>query len=286
VESTDHGNFLAVSIPTVPLNDGHAIPAIGYGTFPWSGGDSFDTTIAALDAGYRLLDTALRYENEEGVGRAVREYDLPREEIIVCTKLAGRHHGYDETIKGFHESLTNLGLDHVDIYLIHWPLPRLDRYVDSWKAMVELRDEGLVRSIGVSNFTEQHLRRIIDATGVVPVMNQVELHPYFPQAPLRAVHAELGVVTESWSPLGRGELLSEPTVTAIAEAHGVTPAQAVLRWHVQLGAVPIPASANPARQRANLDLFGFTLTDAEMATLSAMERGRIWGQDPDVHEEF
>jgi 2,5-diketo-D-gluconate reductase A len=266
-----------VSIPTVPLNDGHAIPAIGYGTFPWSGGDSFDTTTAALDAGYRLLDTALRYENEEGVGRAVREYDLPREEIVLCTKLAGRHHGYDETIKGFHESLANLGLDYVDIYLIHWPLPRLDKFVDSWKAMVELRDEGLIRSIGVSNFTEEHLRRIIDATGVVPVMNQ---------AALRAVHAELGVVTESWSPLGRGELLSEPAVTAIAEAHGVTPAQAVLRWHVQLGAVPIPASANPARQRANLDLFGFTLTDAEMATLSGMERGRIWGQDPDVHEEF
>jgi 2,5-diketo-D-gluconate reductase A len=275
-----------VSIPTVPLNDGHAIPAIGYGTFPWRGGDSFETTTAALDAGYRLLDTALRYENEEGVGRAVRAYDLPREEIVVCTKLAGRHHGYDETIKGFHESLANLGLDHVDIYLIHWPLPRLGKYVDSWKAMVELRDEGLVRSIGVSNFTEEHLLRIIDATGVVPVMNQVELHPYFPQEALRAVHAELGVVTESWSPLGRGELLSEPTVTALAEAHGVTPAQAVLRWHVQLGAVPIPASANPARQRTNLDLFGFTLSDEEMAELSGMERGRIWGQDPDVHEEF
>ena len=275
-----------VSIPTVPLNDGHAIPVVGFGTFPNAGDDSRTTAMSALDAGYRLLDTALRYENEEGVGRAVREYDLPREEIIVCTKLAGRHHGYDETIKGFHESLANLGLDYVDIYLIHWPLPRLGKYVDSWKALVELRDEGLVRSIGVSNFTEEHLRRIIDATGVVPVMNQVELHPYFPQAALRAVHAELGVVTESWSPLGRGELLSEPTVTAVAEAHGVSPAQAILRWHVQLGAVPIPKSADPERQRANIDLFGFTLTDAEMATLSGMERGRIWGQDPDVHEEF
>jgi 2,5-diketo-D-gluconate reductase A len=275
-----------VSIPTVPLNDGHAIPVVGFGTFPNAGDDSRTTAISALDAGYRLLDTALRYENEEGVGRAVREHDLPREEIIVCTKLAGRHHGYDETIKGFRESLANLGLDYVDIYLIHWPLPRLGKYVDSWKAMVTLRDEGLVRSIGVSNFTEEHLRRIIDATGVVPVINQVELHPYFPQAALRAVHAELGVVTESWSPLGRGELLSEPTVAAIAEAHGVTPAQAILRWHVQLGAVPIPKSADPQRQRANIDLFGFTLTDAEMATLSGMERGRIWGQDPDVHEEF
>ncbi len=275
-----------VSIPTLNANDGLAIPAVGFGTFPWGGDDSRTTTITALDAGYRLLDTALRYENERDVGRAVREYDLPRSEILVCTKLAGRHHGYDETIKGCHESLTNLGLDYVDIYLIHWPLPRLDRYVESWKAMIKLRDEGVVRSIGVSNFTEAQLRRIIDETGVVPVINQVELHPYFPQAALRAVHAELGIVTESWSPLGRGELLSEPTVVEIADAHGVTPAQAVLRWHVQLGAVPIPKSADPARQRANIDLFGFALSDEEMAALSGMERGRIWGQDPDTHEEF
>lgn len=173
-----------MSIPTVPLNDGHAVPAIGFGTFPHAGDDSRTTAISALDAGYRLLDTALRYENEQGVGRAVREYGLPREEILVATKLAGRHHGHDETIKGFHESLRNLGLDYVDVYLIHWPLPRLDKYVDSWKAMIELRDEGLVRSIGVSNFTEAHLRRIIDATGVVPVINQVELHPWFPGAAL------------------------------------------------------------------------------------------------------
>ncbi len=275
-----------MSIPTLTLNDGHAIPAIGFGTFPHAGDDSRTTTVSALDAGYRLLDTALRYENEQSVGQAVREYDLPREDILVCTKLAGRHHGYDETIKGCHESLTNLGLDYVDIYLIHWPLPRLDKYVDSWKAMIKLRDEGLVRSIGVSNFTEDHLHRIIDATGVLPVMNQVELHPYFPQAPLRAVHAELGIVTESWSPMGRGELLAEPTVARVAEAHGVTPAQAVLRWHVQLGAVPIPMSANPQRQRTNIDLFGFTLSDDEMAALSGLERGRIWGQDPDGYEEF
>jgi diketogulonate reductase-like aldo/keto reductase len=275
-----------VSIPTLTGNDGLAIPAVGFGTFPHAGDDSRTTAISALDAGYRLLDTALRYENERGVGRAVRECGLPRSEILVTTKLAGRHHGYDETIKGCHESLTNLGLDYVDIYLIHWPLPRLDKYVDSWKAMIKLRDEGLVRSIGVSNFTEAHLRRIVDETGVVPVMNQVEMHPHFPQAPLRAVHAELGIVTESWSPMGRGELLSEPTVIAIAQAHGVTPAQAVLRWHVQLGVVPIPKSADPARQRANIDLFGFALSDNEMAALSGMERGRIWGQDPEVYEEF
>jgi diketogulonate reductase-like aldo/keto reductase len=275
-----------MSIPSLTMLDGREVPAVGFGTFPHAGDDSRTTAIAALDAGYRLLDTALRYENEQGVGRAVREYDLPREEILVATKLAGRHHGYDETVKGFGESLTNLGLDYVDLYLIHWPLPRLDRYVDSWKAMITLRDEGLVRSIGVSNFTEAHLRRVIDETGVVPVINQIEMHPYFPQAELRAVHAELGIVTESWSPMGRGELLAEPVVTEIAQAHGVTPAQAVLRWHVQLGAVPIPKSERPERQRQNIDLFGFALSDDVVAALSALVRGRIWGQDPDTHEEF
>ena len=275
-----------MTIPSLTMLDGREVPAVGFGTYPHAGDDSRTTAISALDAGYRLLDTALRYENEQGVGRAVREYDLPREDILVATKLAGRHHGYDETLKGFQESLDNLGLDYVDLYLIHWPLPRLDKYVDSWKAMIRLREEGLVRSIGVSNFTEAHLRRLVDETGVVPVMNQVEMHPYFPQAALREVHAELGVVTESWSPMGRGELLAEPTVVRIAEAHGVTPAQAILRWHVQLGAVPIPKSADPERQRTNLDLFGFELSDDEVAALSALERGRIWDQDPETYEEF
>jgi diketogulonate reductase-like aldo/keto reductase len=275
-----------MTIPSLAMADGRAIPAVGFGTYPHAGDDSRTTTISALDAGYRLLDTALRYENEQGVGRAVREYDLPREEILVATKLAGRHHGYDETLKGFQESLANLGLDHVDLYLVHWPLPRLDKYVDSWRAMIRLREEGLVRSIGVSNFTEAHLRRLVDETGVVPALNQVEMHPYFPQAALREVHAELGIVTESWSPLGRGELLAEPAVVRVAEAHGVTPAQAVLRWHVQLGAVPIPKSADPERQRTNIDLFGFELTDDEVAALSGLERGRIWDQDPETYEEF
>ena len=278
-----------MSIPTVPLNDGHAIPAIGYGTFPWRGGDSFETTTAALDAGYRLLDTALRYENEEGVGRAVRAYDLPREEIVVCTKLAGRHHGYDETIKGFHESLANLGLDYVDIYLIHWPLPRLDKYVDSWKAMIKLRDEGLVRSIGVSNFTEEHLTRIIDGTGVTPAVNQVELHPRFPQARMREVHERLGVRTEAWSPMGKRQApLEEPAVTGPADRLGVTPGQVILRWHVQLGSLPIPKSGNPERQRQNLDVFGFELTENEVAAITALGEpdGRLFGGDPDTHEEM
>lgn len=275
-----------MTIPSLTMIDGREVPAVGFGTYPHAGDDSRTTASSALDAGYRLLDTALRYENEQAVGRAVREYDLPREEILVATKLAGRHHGYDETFEGFHESVDNLGLDYVDLYLIHWPLPRLDKYVDSWKAMIRLREEGLVRSIGVSNFTEAHLRRLVDETGVVPVMNQIEMHPYFPQAALRGVHAELGIITESWSPMGRGELLAEPTVVRIAEAHGVTPAQAILRWHVQLGAVPIPKSADPERQRTNLDLFGFELSDDEVAALSALERGRIWDQDPETYEEF
>jgi 2,5-diketo-D-gluconate reductase A len=270
-----------MSIPTLTLNDGRSVPAVGFGTFPHAGDDSRTTAISALDAGYRLLDTALRYDNEPGVGQAVREYGLPREDIVVATKLAGRHHGYDETIKGCRESLA-----HVDLYLIHWPLPLLDKFVETWRAMIALRDEGLVGSIGVSNFTAEHLAQIIDATGVVPAVNQVELHPRFPQAALRAVHAELGILAESWSPMGRGELLTDLTVGSIAQAHQVTPAQAILRWHIQLGVLPIPKSSDPQRQRVNIDLFGFALTDEEMGALSGLERGRIWGRHPNTHEEF
>jgi diketogulonate reductase-like aldo/keto reductase len=277
---------MSTSVPTRTLDDGRKLPAVGFGTYPHGGDDSVLTTVHALEAGYRLLDTALRYENEAPVGRAVAKSGIPREEIVLTTKLAGRHHGYDETIAGFHESLANLDQPYVDLYLIHWPLPGVDKYVDSWKAMIALREEGKIRSIGVSNFTERHLRRLVDETGVVPAVNQVEMHPYFPQAALRAVHDELGIVTEAWSPMGRGELLSNPVVTGIAEAHGVTHAQAILRWHVQLGSVPIPMSANAERQRVNIDLFGFELDDAEVEALSALERGRLWDQDPETYEEF
>jgi diketogulonate reductase-like aldo/keto reductase len=272
--------------PTIRMNDGRDLPPVGFGSFPWNDDDSEASTLDALAAGYRLVDTALRYGNEAAVGRAIAATDVPRDEIVVTTKLAGRHHGHDETITGFHESLAALALDHVDLYLIHWPLPRLDAYVASWRAMIELRDQGLIRSIGVSNFTEAHLTRLIDETGVVPAVNQVELHPYFPQAALREFHAAHGIVTESWSPLGRGDLLKEPAIAGIAEAHGVSPGQVVLRWHTQLGAVPIPASSNPSRRRENIDVFGFELTADEVAAISGLERGRIWDQDPDVHEEF
>ncbi|NED21192.1 aldo/keto reductase [Streptomyces sp. SID9913] len=273
-------------IPSHTLNDGTTIPALGLGTWPMDDAEAERAVTTALRTGYRLIDTAANYRNETGVGRAVARAGVPREEIVVTTKLPGRHHGYEETLASFEESRARLGLEYVDLYLIHWPLPRVDRYVDSWRAMIDLRERGLVRSIGVSNFTADHIGRLERETGVLPSVNQIELHPYFPQEDLRAHHAAKGVLTESWSPLGRGsKLLDDLAVAAVAEAHGVTPAQAVLRWHVQLGALPVPKSSDPARQRANLDVFGFALDDAQMRTLSDRAHRRIGG-DPEVHEEF
>ncbi|MFF1703207.1 aldo/keto reductase [Streptomyces sp. NPDC058252] len=275
-----------ISIPAHALNDGRKIPAIGLGTWPMDDAQAEKAVSEALAIGYRLIDTATNYRNETGTGRGITRSDVPREEIVVTTKLPGRHHGYEETLTSFEESRRRLGLAYVDLYLIHWPLPRVGKYPESWKAMVKLREEGLVRSIGVSNFTPEHITRLEEETGVLPSVNQIELHPYLPQDELRAFHTEKGIVTESWSPLGRGsQLLDDPTLTEIAQAHGVTPGQVVLRWHTQLGAVPIPKSADPGRQRENLDVFGFELTPAEMAAVSDRPRRRLGG-DPDVHEEF
>jgi len=240
----------------------------------------------ALRLGYRLVDTAASYGNEEAVGRGIAAAGLPRAEVFVTTKLRGADHGYQETLAAFEASRLRLGLDYLDLYLIHWPLPRIDRYVESWRAMITLRGDGLVRAIGVSNFTPAQLDRLIDETGEVPAVNQIELHPYFPQEPLRTANAARGIRTESWSPLARSsDLLREPVVASAASRHGVTPAQVVLRWHVQLGAVPIPKSASPQRQAENLDVFSFELDQQEMAAISGLERGRQGG-DPEVHEEF
>lgn len=274
-------------IPTVALNDGTAFPELGLGTYNLRGDDGIAAMVAAIGTGYRLLDTAVNYENEAEVGEAVRRSGRDRDDLLVATKIPGRDHGFDRTIASAEASLDRLGLERIDLYLIHWPNPSEGKYLDTWRAMIELRDRGTVRAIGVSNFTERMLAHLVDETGVTPAVNQVELHPYFPQAGLRAFHSAHGIRTESWSPLARrSELLTEPIIGEIAAAHGVTPTQAVLRWHVELGSTPIPKSADPVRQRENADVFGFTLTADEIAAISALERGRLWGGDPDTHEEM
>jgi diketogulonate reductase-like aldo/keto reductase len=275
-----------INIPEHTLNDGTKLPALGLGTWPMDDAQAAEAVAGALGLGYRLLDTATNYRNESGVGRGVARGGVAREEVVVTTKLPGRQHGYEETLASFEESRQRLGLEYVDLYLIHWPLPRVDKFVDSWRAMIKLREEGLVRSIGVSNFTDEHIERLEKETGVLPSVNQIELHPLFPQDALRAFHEAKGVRTESWSPLGRGSaLLDDPSVVSVAEALGVTPGQVVLRWHLQLGAVPIPKSASPERQRANLDVFGFELGPAQMAAIANRVPERLGG-DPEVHEEF
>lgn len=276
-----------MTIPQRTLNDGNEIPAIGFGTYKLTGDDGTTSVVTALESGYRLIDTALNYENEAAVGEAIRRSGVPRDEITLATKLPGRFHGSEEARAGFQQSLANLGIEYVDLFLIHWPLPRVGKFVDTWRAMIQLQQEGLIRSIGVSNFTQGHLEQVINETGVVPAVNQIELHPHFPQAEMRAFHAEHGIQTQSWSPLAQmRSLLDDPVVTAVADAHSVTPSQAVLRWHVQLGSIPVPKSATASRQGENLDVFGFALTDDEVASISSLESGRLWGGDPETNEEF
>lgn len=276
-----------MTTPTVTLNDGLVLPQIGLGTYKLTGDDGIASIVGAIQEGYRLIDTATRYNNEGEVGKAIAASGVPREEIIVTTKLPGAAHGFDETMAAFELSRQTLGLDYIDLYLIHWPNPSVNRYLDSWQAMIELKDDGLARSIGVCNFTEEFLTRIIDATGVVPSVNQIELHPYFPQAQMRAFHVQHGIQTESWSPLGKTEeLRNEKVITDLAHARGVTPAQLILRWHTQLGTIPLPKSGDRGRQMSNLHSFDFDLSPEEMDVISGLERGRLWGGDPNTHEEM
>lgn len=271
------------------LNDGTHLPDVGFGTYPLRGEAATEAVLSALDLGYRLIDTAVNYGNEDAVGRAIARTEVPRDQVVVTTKVPGRDHGYDETLASFDRSSAALGLDVIDLYLIHWPNPSVGKYVDAYRAMVRLQQEGRIRSVGVSNFTPEYLDRVADATGVMPAVNQVEMHPFFPQVELRAAHAERGVVTEAWSPLGKAAPVRESApVVAAATAHRVTPAQVILRWHLQLGAVPIPKSGDPGRQRENLDLGGFTLSDDEVAAITALGRpdGRLFGGDPTTHEEM
>lgn len=278
-------------MPTVPIVFGADItlPALGFGTGGLRGRAGVEALTRALEVGYRLVDSAVNYENEGAVGRAVRRSSVPREEILVTSKLPGRSHAYDEALAMVEESLYRTGLDYLDLYLIHWPNPRRDRYVEAWQALITARDRGLVRSIGVSNFLPEQLDRLVDETGVTPAVNQIELHPFFPQTEQRAANADRGIVTEAWCPIGRGgELLDHVLLRAIGQRYGVTSAQVVLRWHVQLGVVPIPKSASTERQYENLDVFDFSLTEDEMAQISGLGRadGRLRGLDPATHEEL
>lgn len=275
------------AIPTVILNDGAWFPELGLGTYNLRGEEGIAAMVAAIESGYRLLDTAVNYENEREVGEAVRRSGVARDKILVASKIPGRHHGRQEAVDSIKGSLDALGLDRMDLHLIHWPNPSVGRYVDTWRGLIDARTQGLVRSIGVSNFTEEMLTELIEETGVVPAVNQVELHPYFPQEALRAFHATHGIRTESWSPLARrSELLTEQLVQELATVHDVTPTQVVLRWHTQIGSTPIPKSVDPDRQRENADIFDFALTDDQLAAISGLERGRLWDGDPLTHEEM
>ncbi|WP_116244729.1 aldo/keto reductase [Nocardiopsis sp. FIRDI 009] len=265
----------------VTLNDGRSMPQLGFGVWQVSDDEAQRAVTTALEAGYRSIDTAKLYANEAGVGRAVAQSGLPREDLFVTTKLWNDDQGFDRTLKAFDASLDRLGTDYVDLYLIHWPTPARDLYVETWRALERIRDEGRARSIGVSNFTAEHLDRLVAETGTVPAVNQIELHPYLSQEAMRAANDAHGVRTEAWSPLGQGKgLLEDPVLTRLAAKHGKRPAQVVLRWHLQLGNIVIPKSVTPARIRENIDVFDFELDGGDMAAVSALDRdGRI-GPDP------
>ena len=269
-----------MAAPLVTLNDGNSIPAVGLGVFQIPPADTEQAVGAALRAGYRHIDTAAAYRNERETGRAVADSDVPRDQLYVVTKLANSDQGYDSTLRAFDASMDRLGLDYLDLYLIHWPQPALNKFVDTFKAFAHLRDQGHIRSIGVSNFEPEHLTVLTDAIGIVPAVNQIELHPRFTQKELREVHAQRGIATEAWAPLGQGALLTHPMITAIAAECGRTPAQVLIRWHIQLGNIVIPKSVNPSRIASNLDVFDFELNANEMATISSLDDGTRLGPNP------
>ena len=280
---------MAGFIPELELNDGLRLPSIGLGTYKLNGRSGVESMKNAVDIGYRLFDSAFNYENEGAVGAAVRQCSVPRSELLITSKLPGRHHKYAEALLTIEESLFRAGLDYYDLYLIHWPNPITDRYVEAWQAMIEAKKRGMIRSIGVCNFLPHHLERLERETGVLPSVNQIELHPYFNQKEPLAWNAAHGIVTESWSPLGRANsVIQEPAIIEIAKAHNKTSTQIILRWHIQLGALPIPKAASSEHLRENFEVFDFSLTEAEMSAINALSRpdGRLFNMDPDVYEEF
>jgi len=272
---------MAHGVKDVPLNDGTTIPQLGLGVFQMTPEQAEAAVIEAHRAGYRLVDSAAGYENEAAVGRAVAQ--VGRDSLYVTTKLKNDDHGFDEALKAFDTSMAELGFDTLDLYLIHWPAPARERFVETWRALIRLREEGRVRSIGVSNFEPHHLQRLVDETGVVPTVNQVELHPLHQQSALREVHQRLGIVTEAWSPLGQGQLdmLSHPTLAGIAREHDATPAQVVIAWHLAIGNVVIPKSVTPARIAENLASAAVELSDAELDQVGALDTNTRIGPHPD-----
>lgn len=270
-----------MTIPMVALNDGTAIPQIGFGVWQVPDDVVAGATLAALEAGYRHIDTAAVYENERGVGEAIAASGLDRSDLYVTTKVWNTDQGFDSTLAAMDHSLTLLGLDHVDLYLVHWPAPASGDFMNTWRALLELQKRGKTTSVGVSNFHAAHLHQIVDEFGVVPVLNQIELHPQLPQSDLRAVNASMGIVTEAWSPLASGELISNPVLVDIGNKYGKSAAQVMIRWHVQLGNVVLPKSVTPARIRENLNVFDFELDADDLQRIAALEDGHRTGPDPD-----
>ena len=270
------------TVPNIRLRGDVDIPQLGFGVFQVPPDETAEAVKLALQAGYRHIDTAAAYKNETGVAEAIKSAGVSRDEVFVTTKCFNDDHGYEDATKALDMSLERLGFDHVDLYLIHWPVPSKDLYVETWRALIDAQKAGKARAIGVSNFKPPHLERIIDETGVTPAINQVELHPYLQQGELRAFHEEHGIVTEAWSPIAQGKVLDDATITQIAETHAKSPAQVVIRWHLQLGNVVIPKSVTPKRIEENFDVFDFELSEAEMEAIARLNRDERIGPDPDT----
>lgn len=271
------------------LSDGYTLPRLGFGTYSLNGTNGLRVIEAALTTGYRLIDSAFNYENEGTVGQAIRNSSVPRDQITVTSKLPGRHHRYNEALETIQESIFRTGLDYLDLYLIHWPNPKENHYVEAWEALIDAKKWGWIRSIGVCNFLPEHILRLEKETGQLPVVNQIEVHPFFNQAQQRIFDASKGIVTEAWSPLGRASaVLENEIIAAIAETHNKTIPQVILRWEIQLGILPIPKASHIARQEQNLAVFDFTLSETEMQIINGLTQsnGRINQQDPAVYQEF
>ncbi|MFF3513528.1 aldo/keto reductase [Streptomyces sp. NPDC004129] len=272
---------MSSKVPPIILNNGVEMPQLGFGVWQVPDDEAESAVATALEAGYRSIDTAAIYGNEEGVGKALATSGIPRQDLFITTKLWNSDHGYDSTLRAFDTSLAKLGLEYVDLYLIHWPLPSRGTFVDTYKALEAIYADGRAKAIGVSNFLPEHLRTLIEETSVIPAVDQIELHPHLQQHAAREYHAEQGIATEAWSPLGQGKgLLEVPAIVAIAQKHNRTPAQVVLRWHLQLGNIVIPKSVTPSRIRENIDVFDFTLDTEDMAAISALNEDRRIGPDP------